>query len=297
MRGFLRISLTGLGIALFALSIIGTPLTRADSSPSLSGISRRLHDHRALAQHHALVFEGEITRLQEIPRPTCSGGVEHRVTYRILQILWSEPDSPETPGYTVNKGFIDCTEKPLPSPPFVVGARVFVYCETRRSFTCLPPVEGTSKNGKKVRSWLDEIQAAEGGPAMLQIHERLLQSEALLRKTPPATPPLLNGENSSRFVFIGQIVRVQKLSDFPTLRIVPRLEMDVKVSRVLWGDYKDTVLAAWCNSSRCGGAMAGETVIMHCYATHPRAECSAPVPYSDDAFKKMETWVGELGRN
>ena len=176
--GFLRISLTGLGVALLV-----TPLLRADSTALLAAISQRLRDHRTVAQHGALVFAGEITRLQEIPRPRCSTGVEHRVTYRILQILWREPDSSETAGYTVNKAFIDCAEKPLPSPPFVAGIKVFVYCETRRRFTCLPPVEATSENGKRVRSWLDELQAAEGDPALLQIHERLRQSDLLLRNT------------------------------------------------------------------------------------------------------------------
>ena len=77
-------------------------------------------------------------------------------------------------------------------------------------------------------------------------------------------PPLLNGENSSPFLFIGQITRVQKLSDFPALRILPRLEIDVNVSRVLWGDSKEAVLGAWCNSSQCGGAMTGEKVLMRC---------------------------------
>jgi hypothetical protein len=148
-----------------------------------------------------------------------------------------------------------------------------------------------------VRSWLDELQAAEGGPALLQIHERLLQSEALLRKTPPGTPPLLNGESTSPLLFIGQVSRVQKLSNFPTRLILPRLEMDVKVARVLWGGYEDTILAAWCNSSQSGGAIAGETVIMHCYTTRPRAECSAPALYSDGALKKMETWITELDPN
>jgi len=55
--------------------------------------------------------------LAAIPRPTCKAGVEHTVTYRISEILWLEPNSPETPGYTVSKGFIDCTERPLPSRP------------------------------------------------------------------------------------------------------------------------------------------------------------------------------------
>ena len=285
-----RISPTGLGIALFVPSIVVTPLLRADSTASLAAISQRLHDHRAVAQHRALVFEGEITRLQEIARPTCRAGVEHRVTYRILQILWREPDSPETPGYTVNKGFVDCTEKPLPSLSFAAGTKVFVYCETRRNFTCLPPVEGTSENGRRVHSWLDELRAAEGGPALLQIHERLRESDMLLEA-------VLNGESRGPFLFVGQVTRVQKLSDFPAILVAPRLEMDIAIARILWGDNNDSAVGAWCNSPQCGDAIAGETVIMHCYATRPRAECSAPAPYSDDAVKKIETWIAELDRN
>jgi len=155
------------GLAFGLLSIAGASFLHADSTQSLAAISKRLQDHRGVAQHRALIFEGEIVRLQAIRRPTCRAGVEHRVTYRISQILWQEPDSPETPGYTVSKGFIDCGEKPLPSPPFVVGTKVIVYCETTRSFSCLPPVELTGKNREKVRSWLEELRAAEGDPALL----------------------------------------------------------------------------------------------------------------------------------
>jgi hypothetical protein len=281
------------GCSLLLLSLLAPLFLRADPTESLDAIYRRLQDHRGLAQHHAVVFEGEITGLQAIPRPSCKAGVEHRVTYRISEILWLEPDKPEAPGYTVSKGFIDCREQLLPSSPFVVGAKVLVYCETRRDFACLPPVELTNQNRMRLRSWLDQLRAAEGGPALLQIHEKLLQSVALLRKTPPGMPPVLNGETSHPFLFVGQVTSVQKLSDFPARIILPRLEMDFAVSHVLWGDYKDSVVRAWCNSPHCGGATSGETVIAHCYATRSRAECSAPAPYSEDALKKVETWIVE----
>ena len=281
----------------FSLSLLAPSFLCADSTESLNAIYKRLRDHRGLAQHHAVVFEGEITGLQAIPRPTCIAGVEHRVTYRISEILWLEPDKPEAPGYTVSKGFIDCREQLFPSPPFVIGAKMLVYCETRRRFACLPPVELANQNGMRVRSWLDEVRSAEGGPALLQIHEKLLQSVALLRKTPPGMPPVLNGETSHPFLFVGQVTRVQELSDFPMRTVVPRLEMDFAVSHVLWGDYKNSIVRAWCNSSQCGGATSGETVIMHCYATRSRAECSAPAPYSEEALKKVETWIVEASRD
>ena len=263
----------------------------ADSTQSLAAVHKRLQDHRGLAQHHALVFAGEITRMQAIPRPRCSAGVEHRVTYRISEILWLESDSPDAPGYTVHKGFIDCTEKPLPSPPFAVGTKVLVYCETERDFACLAPVEFTRQHEMKVRTWLDEVRSEEGGPALLQIHEKLFESAALLRKTSPGVPPVLNGEPHRPFLFVGQITRIQKMSDFPMFGVLPRLEMDIAVSHVLWGDYKQAVVPAWCNSAKCGGAALGEKVIMHCYATRSRAECSAPAPYSEDAVKKVESWI------
>jgi hypothetical protein len=197
----------------------------------------------------------------------------------------------------VSKGFIDCREHLLPSPPFVVGAKVLVYCETRGEFACLRPVEVTNQNGMKLRSWLDQLRAAEGGPAFLQIHEKLLQSVALLRKTPPGMAPVLNGETSRPFLFVGKVTRAQKLSDFPTRIVLRRLEMDFAVSHVLWGEYKDSVVRAWCNSPQCGGAPSGETVIVHCYPTRSRAECSAPAPHSEDALKKVETWIVEASRD
>ena len=283
-------------LALVLLFVLGLSLLHADSTESMNAIFKRLQDHQGVARNHALIFEGEITRLQVIPRRACKAGVEHRLTYRISEILWAEPDSPATSGYTVSKGFIDCTERPLSSPPFIVGTRVLVYCETKLNLVCLSPVEITNKNRMKVRSWLDELRAAEGDPALLQIHERLRQSDELLRKTRLGAQPVLNEEGGDPFLFVGQVTSVQNLSDFPNLTVLPRLEMDIAVSRVLWGSYKDTAVIAWCNSARCGGATAGETVIMHCYAARPPTECSAPASYSDDSLKKVETWIAEASR-
>src|SRR5215471_7105255 len=275
------------GLAVVLLWTVASSSLSAESSESLAAIHNRLKNHRRLAQNHAVVFAGKITSLQAIPQPTCKAGIEHRVTYRISEILWVEPDFPEAPGYIVTKGFIDCTEKPLVSPPFVIGARVLVYCEARHAFACLPPVELTKANAMSVRSWLDELQAAEGGPALLQIHERFLQDAALVRRAPPG----MSAYAPRPFLFIGKVTRIQKLPKHYICTVCPRLDMDLSLSRVLWGDYKDSVVHTSCNSLQCGGTTIGETVFMLCYATSYSTECSSPALYSEDALKKLESWI------
>ncbi len=241
-----------------------------------------------------MVFAGEISQMQTIPRPTCKAGVENRVVYRVTETLWVEPNSHVKPGYIVAKDFIDCREKPLRSPPFAAGGKVLVYCRVRRGFDCLPPVEFTDGNLRDIRTWLDDLSREEGTPALLQIHEALLQSAALMQKRTATLPLLINGEPYRPFLFVGQISDIEKLPEHPVFLVQPRLHMDIAVSQILWGDFKEPVVRAWCNSLACGGAELSEKVILHCYATPSIAECTAPARYSEDSLKKVESWVVEV---
>lgn len=233
--------------------------------------------------------------METIPTTKCKAGVEHKVTYLLAKILWIGPDSIEEPGRLVpSKAFIDCTEKPLPSPPFGVGAKVIVYCEARMNFDCLAPIELTS-NGARVQAWLDEVEAAEGSPALLQIHQRLLEYAALVRRTAPRMPVY----PTAPFLFVGKVVSLEGapcISAKPCMSpVVPRRSMELAVSRILWGDFTRSVVHASCNSWRCGDATAGETVFMSCGRISSSLDCSSPAPYSDDALPKVENWLAEAG--
>ena len=57
--------------------------------------------------------------------------------------LCSDVDSHVHKGYVVGKGFIDCTQKPIPAP-LQEGSKVVVLCGTRLgSYTCLTAAEAT----------------------------------------------------------------------------------------------------------------------------------------------------------
>lgn len=284
IRIFCRLATT----LLFTFVWFSIPLS-AGSADSLAAIHNRLQDHRRLVEHRAFVFEGEITRLQTIPTPRCKAGVEHKVTYRISKTLWIGPDSYEAPGQIVrSKAFIDCTEKPLPSPPFVAGAKVIVYCEAGTA--CLAPVTLTRANIARVQAWLNEVQAAEGSPALLQIHERLLQFAALMRQAAPRRPVY----PAAPLLFVGKVTSLERMAT-PYCLVCPRSSMELSVSRILWGNFTGSVVHAWCNSSRCGGATAGETVLMFCGKSSNMFECSSPAPYTDEGLTKVEGWLTEAG--
>lgn len=279
-------------LALVLIPPVATASTQ--DTAALPEIRAKVQDHRTLAQEHGAILVAEITRMQSIPRATCKSGVEHRVTYRVVENLWVEPDSPVKPGYIVSKGFIDCREKQLATPPFAIGAKVLLYCGRLDRYGCLPPTLYTDESLHRVQSWLDALRSGEGDPALLQIHERLLYSAELLRKVPPGRPVVINGELGQPFLFTGQVRSIEPL---PSREPVPmsvrsRRYLKVAVSKVLWGEFIEPIVQAWCNSLECGGAQPNDIIILHCQAAR-FAECSSPSVYSDEKLKKLESWVAE----
>jgi hypothetical protein len=281
----------------FVLSCL-PPASAAQAPAPLSAIHARLQDHRGLAKDHAFVFVGEISQMKTIPRSTCKAGVEHKITYRVSEVLWVEPDSPIVTDYKIEKGFIDCAQKPLPSPEFAVGVKVIVLCGLKLGFfQCLPPVSFTRQDLQTIQTWLEEVRRDEGDPALLKIHEALLQSAERLRKQAAISPRMASGQPNRPFVFVGQVNSIDKPPQFPIpMSVIPRLHMDIAVSQVLWGAFKEPVVHAWCNSRACGGAELNEKVIVHCEPTISFAECTAPAVYSEESFKKVQSWVAEINR-
>lgn len=280
-------------LAALLLVFTGSAAT-ASQNAAFWKIHAQLQDHRKLAQQRGAVLIAEITKLESIPRPSCKAGVEHRATYRVVESLWNEPDSPEKPGYLISRDFIDCTEKPLTSPPFAVGVRVLLYCRRLKRYGCLSPALYSEESFHQVQQWLDHLSAEEGDAALLQVHESLLHSAELLRSVPAGRPVAVNGELGWPFLFTGQVKSIEPppLQVPIAMSVAIRRYMEIAVSKVLWGKFEETVVHAWCNSTYCGGAQPKENVIMHCQATRlARFECSPPSVYSEEKLKKVESWV------
>ena len=296
--GFPKAQSAGIAALLLVLTVCAAATASPDAA-ALRAIHGRLQDYRALARQRGAIFVAEISKIESIPHASCKSGVEHRVAYHVVEVLWDEPDSLAQPGYIVSKGFVDCREKPLDSPPFAVGVKVLLYCGKLDGYSCLPPAQYSDENLHTVQTWLDQLRAEEGDPALLQVHEHLLQSAELLRKVPAGRPVVTNGELSRPFVFTGQVKSIEppRLQGPTPMSVGIRRYMEITVSKVLWGDFKDPVVHAWCNSPKCGGAQPDETVILHCYATRSFAQCSPPSSYSEEKLKKVESWVAEQSRN
>lgn len=281
-------------VLMLALIVCSAAVASQDTA-ALRKIHARLQDHRGLAHQRGAVFIAEIMRVESVPHVSCKSGVEHRVKYRVIESLWDEPDSSVEPGYVVSRGFIDCREKALESPPFGIGVKVLIYCGRLDGYSCLPPAEYTSQSFQQVQTWLADLRGEEGDPALLQIHERLLRSAELLRKLPPGRPLVINGETSRPFLFTGQVKSIEPPpSPGPMpMSVGIRRYMQIAVSKVLWGEFGEQTVQAWCNSPHCGGAQANQNVILHCYAARAHAECSPPSVYSEEKLRKVESWVAE----
>jgi len=110
-------------------------------------IRQHLEDLPNLARDNSFVFVGNVSSHRTRQQPRCASGVEHRLAYKVTDVLWSDPDSPITKGHVVEKSCIDCRQKPLPTS-FVVGSKVIVYAQVRplQGYAWLPPFAFHSRN-------------------------------------------------------------------------------------------------------------------------------------------------------
>jgi hypothetical protein len=75
-------------------NIFAPSFLRAENAASLATIHEHLKDPHGLAQHHAFVFVGDISRMETIHQHRCRAGIEEKLEYRIsLGII---EDSDET---------------------------------------------------------------------------------------------------------------------------------------------------------------------------------------------------------
>ena len=88
-----------------------------------SAIREHLEDLANLARNHGFVFVGTVRSLRTRSQARCAAGIEYRFSYTVSDPLWSDPDSLIAKDYVVEKGYIDCQQKPL-AASFVVGSKV-----------------------------------------------------------------------------------------------------------------------------------------------------------------------------
>lgn len=244
-----------------------------------------LEDPDRLAKKQGFLFEGEISRNEEIRQPRCASGRERKIEYQITQVLWDYPDSLLRPGYTVSKDFIDC--RPTPLPTWGHGTRVIGYCEALpgQGYNCLAPVMFTDDRLFRVKQWIADLRVGEGNPELLKMHYLLSNSLELA----PSRPLLL----------LGTVTAVTPQRSFRVPQLVAMLPtMRVSVSRLLWGYYKEREVNALCPHRDCSVVSIGTKVIAYCEAMGayrgPLAYCALATPdVSDENLKLVEQWTAQ----
>jgi hypothetical protein len=122
---------------------VSTTYVLAQMHKRLTSVERRTY-------HNPIVFTGEVRYLGPVYQQACKQGVEQKVDFTVDRMLLGNH-----PGSIVRTGYINCTWRPLPSPPFTLHAKVIVYCEQRRhGVNCLAPVELADYNLTQIASWI-----------------------------------------------------------------------------------------------------------------------------------------------
>jgi len=127
------------------------------SNTALEKIHKGLTSTEKLRYHKPIVFVGEITALGPIFQGPCKEAVDESVDFAISRLLFGKFS-----GTVLHVGYINCTTRPLPSPPFTLHALVIVYCEQRPALDCLTPVQFTEKRQTTVEGWIAAIPTRLG---------------------------------------------------------------------------------------------------------------------------------------
>jgi hypothetical protein len=145
-----RGSKIGFALVLFFLLWTSALSSEADDASVLDKIHKRLTSPEKLTYHNPIVFVGEISKMGPVYQGICKQEVNQDVDFTVFRLLFGNyHDS------LVHTGYINCTTRPLPSPPFTLHVRVIVYCERfHHSVHCLDPIEYSDEHLKKVESWI-----------------------------------------------------------------------------------------------------------------------------------------------
>lgn len=253
-----------------------------------------LTNWRGMALQRAFVFEGEISRMEQIRQRKCHSGTEEKLEYQVSEMLWDDPDSYIRKESKISKGYIDCTQQRLPQP-FQVGSRVIVFCTHSRREVCVSPVLSTSENLQKVKEWVVELAEEQGDSALLQIHERLVEDGTWMRSSwgkSPQSTFVQNGEIVQPIAFLGEVAWIEPAPKVWT--VIPRRQMDLSVRQLVFGNDRETKIRAWCNSIDCGGVAVGMRVIAYCRdSKYSPAECILSTTDPEHNIEKLKKWSTE----
>lgn len=281
----------------FALTLLCLcALADAQSSSTLTQIHKHLQDWRWMARENAFVFVGEVETMRPVQTHRCQSGSEQKLEYIVRDLLWNNTDSFLRNGSLVTKGFVDCIQKPLPAP-FKKGSKIIALCAAPPSLgdICSPPVEATESNLNRVRRWIATLQSTQVDPALMQIHERLLDDADLMRKpTGHGQEFRINGEVLRALMFMGEVKRIAPVP--PILRVTMPRMMDIGISRVLFGDERESQIRIACRANRCSGATVGARIIAYCRLGRVGAQdCLASIASPETAVPKLNDWLLEAG--
>jgi hypothetical protein len=108
--------------------------------------------HRRYAPY---IFVGLISELGPVPHVfVCKEAVNENVGFSVLSTLMGKSRSEK-----VKTGYVNCSNQPLLSPPFALGARVIVSCDETHDpkwDRCLTPMPVTAERLNKLRRWVAE---------------------------------------------------------------------------------------------------------------------------------------------
>ena len=123
----------------------------SDSDAAMKNIRKLLLSRSERTYNQHLLFVGVVETLGPVYEGVCKQAVDEHVSFRIKNVI-----SGKHQGSQVNTGYINCTGRPLPAPPFTLHGRVIVYCEQMQSHSlkCLTPVEFSDQHLAAVRSWM-----------------------------------------------------------------------------------------------------------------------------------------------
>jgi hypothetical protein len=254
------------------------PATVLAQDVDVSAVLEHLEDLSNLARNRGFVFVGKVSSLRTRQQARCASGVEHRSAYTVTDPLWSDPDSPIAKDYVVEKGYVDCREKPLPAS-FVVGSKVIVYAEARpgHGYAWLPPLHFTPEHLAQVQSWLEALRLKVGDPVLLQMRQQIMDQSI----------------HSKSLAFLGEVRRIAPMPKVWT--VMPRREIDIDVTRVIAGhlpdESRDTALHTWCNSIQCSGLNVGSRVLGFCDLAEEWRGCLLSYSNSGANIKLLESWL------
>jgi hypothetical protein len=122
-----------------------------DNDAAMKNIRKLLLSRSERTSNQHLLFVGVVETLGPVYEGVCKQAVDEYVSFRIVNVI-----SGKHQGSQVNTGYINCTGRPLPAPPFTLHGRVIVYCEQMQSHSlkCLTPVEFSDQHLAAVRSWI-----------------------------------------------------------------------------------------------------------------------------------------------